>query len=212
MLLVSSCFSIKRQNKISKAGQPSTAYAHPPPHKTAKHNMKNIFLFSNHIKPIAQRIAFASIVIARAFVILFRWNKGIKKQYLDFSTQNIFQDSYLVIRYSFKNTLWYQFKGIKKTTKNAPLVLDTTNIDTNEITLIVHGFFSKRKYKINIVPSASINTKSFKVQPMNLQIEQSFMPELSLKQKAIEIKQKDITVKQKHIQLNHSSFKQIDFI
>lgn len=47
---------------------------------------------------------------------------------------------------------------------------------------------------------------------MNLQIEQSFMPELSLKQKAIEIKQKDITVKQKHIQLNHSSFKQIDFI
>ncbi|MCX6210817.1 MAG: hypothetical protein NTZ59_15265, partial [Bacteroidetes bacterium] len=112
---------------------------------------------------MANSIGFASIIISRSFKILFRWNKSIQKDYLDFSTQHVFSNSYLVIQYKFKNALWYHFKGIKKTTKNTPLILDTANIDATNITLIVHGLFRKKKYNISVTPSVAINTKTFKV-------------------------------------------------
>ena len=112
-----------------------------------------IFKLSNYFKPIASKIKFVAIVISRCFRIFFRRRWSIQKDYLDFSTENIFENSYLVIRYNFNNALWYNFKGIKKTTQKTPLVLDTANIDATDITLIVQGLFRKKKYKISIVPS-----------------------------------------------------------
>jgi hypothetical protein len=174
--------------------------------------MPNIFLFSNYLKPIAIKIKFAAIVVGKSFKILFRWNKNIQKDYLDYSTKNVFSNSYLVIQYKFKNALWYHFKGIKKTTKNTPLILDTANIDATNITLIVHGLFRKKKYNISVAPIASINTKTFKVKAQHLNIEHRFMPMPKLALQEIEITQPNIAIKHKKINLNHSSFKQTDFI
>lgn len=174
--------------------------------------MKSILLFSDYLKPLLNKIKFAAIIVGKSFKILFRWNKNIQKYYLDFSTQHVFSYSYLIIQYKFKNALWYHFKGIKKTTKNTPLILDTANINATNITLIVHGLFRKKKYTISVVPGVTINTTTFKVKAQHLNIEQGFMPMPKLALQEIQVAQPTIVINHKKIQLNYSSFKQTDFI
>jgi len=124
--------------------------------------MTNLLYFSDHIKPAAKRIKFFFIVCGRFFIILFRWRKGIKLLRLDYAKKYQFDNSYLIIRYRFRNALWYNFKNIKKTTEKKIIVLNLKNIPETPIELTVFGFFRRKTFHISVIPESILQNNSFK--------------------------------------------------
>jgi hypothetical protein len=123
--------------------------------------MRQLLYFSDYFKPVFVGIDFATKVIGKFFLILFRWHKEIKIIELEYSKIHQFNNSYLVVSYKFRNVLWYNFKGIRKTTRNEPVVLDIKNLKQKNVTLIVYGFFQKRQYTIIIRPTAQLDSYTF---------------------------------------------------
>lgn len=124
--------------------------------------MTNLLYFSDYIKQVAKKIRFFLIVGGRFFVILVRWRKGIRLLHLDYARKYQFDNSYLIIRYRFRNALWYNFKKIKKTTEKEIIVLNMSNLSENPIELIVYGFFRNKSFQISITTEHTLNSKSFK--------------------------------------------------
>ena len=125
--------------------------------------MTDLLYFSDHIKRVAKWIRFLLIVCGRFFIILFRWRKDIRLLQLDYAKKYQFDSSYLIIRYRFRNALWYNFRNVKKTTDNEIIILDFKNMPEMPVKLIVYGFFRRRSFFISIAPGYSLYNKSFKI-------------------------------------------------
>ena len=130
--------------------------------------MKNILFFSDYIKPAAQKIRFTFVVIGRFFKILFRRKKDIKLLQLEYAKEYQFNNSFLIIHYDFKNTLWYNFKKIRKTTKKGTIILNLKNIPEMPVELVVHGFFRRKVLQISVIAEYKIETKSFRTELKSL--------------------------------------------
>lgn len=124
--------------------------------------MIKVLYFSDYINPAAKRIRFLLLVCARFFIILFRWSKGIKPLHLDYSKKYLFENSYLIIRYRFRNALWYEFKNISKPTEKEIIVLNLRNVRKIPIQLIVYGFFRRKAFCIPVTVENRLQNKSFK--------------------------------------------------
>lgn len=61
-----------------------------------------------------KKIKFSFTVLRRALKLLFRANKEIFLLHLEVNTEHIFKNSYQVVRYRFRNALWYQFGNIRR--------------------------------------------------------------------------------------------------
>ncbi len=131
---------------------------------------------------------------------------------LDYSRKYVFDKSYLVISYKFKNALWYNFKNLKKTTEKQSVVFNLKNIETNNITLIVYGFFQKKIYHINIQSEKTLETKSFKTIISGINKQTTFAASIKLDRKNTLIHLPKINVPKTKIAINHSSYTQTDFI
>lgn len=174
--------------------------------------MQNPFYFSDYFKPIAYKLKFIVSVIAKFLTILFRRRKGIKLLQLDYSKKYLFDKSYLIISYKFKNALWYNFKNLKKTTEKQSVVFNLKNLGTNNITLIVYGFFCKKIYHINIQPEKTLEAKSFKTIISGINQETAFVTPIKLDRKNTFLNLPKINVAKTKIAINHSSYNQTDFI
>jgi hypothetical protein len=174
--------------------------------------MQNPFYFSDYFKPIAYKLKFIVSVIAKFLTILFRRRKGIKLLQLDYSKKYLFDKSYLIISYKFKNALWYNFKNLKKTTEKQSVVFNLKNLETNNITLIVYGFFQKKIYDINILPEKALETKSFKTIISGINQETTFAASIKLDRKSTFLNLPKINVAKTKIAINHSSYNQTDFL
>lgn len=124
--------------------------------------MEKFIYFSQYINPIRERIKFSIIVCLRFLKILLRKKKAIYLSHLDFARKYHFNSSYLIIRYQFKNALWYNFRGLKKTTDREIIILNFNKITKFPIELVVHGFFRKEKYVIYAMPEKNLHNASFK--------------------------------------------------
>ena len=131
---------------------------------------------------------------------------------LDYSRKYVFDKSYLVISYKFKNALWYNFKNLKKTTEKQSVVFNLKNIETNNITLIVYGFFQKKIYHINIQSEKTLETKSFKTIISVINQEITFAAPIKVDRKNTFLNIPKINVAKTKIAINHSSYTQTDFI
>lgn len=182
--------------------------------------MTNFILFSDYFKPIANKIKFVAIVIGRFFKITLRRRKSIQLIELDYCTENLFDKSYLVITYCFKNALWYNFKNLKKTTKRNSIVFNLANISSSSITFIVHGVFQKKIYKLIISQDYSLESKSFRTNVFNINKPINFNPLIKIfsQKPAIHIpnisiyKITNISNKRTEITINHTSYNQTDFL
>lgn len=133
--------------------------------------MVNPLYFSDYIRPAVNKIRFACIVLVRFFSILFRQDKQLASLTLDYSKKYQFDQSLLIIRYQFKNVLWYCFKEIRRTTDAGVMVLNLEKIPRMPVVLTVQGFFSKKTFLIDIIPEAALQTKSLRTEisrPCNL--------------------------------------------
>ena len=141
--------------------------------------MSNIIIFSNYLRPLAIKLRFAFIVMARFIKIFFRFRWKLQKINLDYSTDYLFRNSYLLVNYNFRNALWYNFVGIKKTADKEILVFDLQNINPR-IILKVHGFFQTETYYLNAIPKSILDNKTFYTSFSNLKLTQNFSPEFFL--------------------------------
>lgn len=174
--------------------------------------MINIFSFSDYFKPIANRIKFAFTVIGRVIKILLRRKRDIQLLQLEYSKKYLFDKSYLIIKYQFKNAVWYEFKTLKRTTQKSPVIFNITNLNRTSIILVVHGFFKKEVYTIEIKPENTIDTKNFKTRISNINNKITFIPSLQLLIKNPKIYMPDININNTPIIISHSTFNQKDFV
>lgn len=174
-------------------------------------------MFSKYLKYLLKSLQFAFIVIVRFLKILFRWQKRIELLYLNYNNQNLFDKSYIVINYRFRNVLWYRF-GKHKTLEKKIKIFDLTNFD-KEFDLIVYGFFQKKVYSLKFEPKLKLDNSSFKTSFSNLSLKllDQSIPKLAhtgihLKIDKPIIKNPKIVIKQTIIRVKTNTYNQNEFI
>lgn len=174
--------------------------------------MKNLFYFSNYIISVAKWIQFLLIVCGRFFVILFRRRKGIKLLHLDYAKKYQFDNSYLIVRYRFRNALWYNFKYIKKTTEKEIIVLDLKNVPEMPIVLTVYGFFRTKTYCISVTPESSLLNHSFKTALTGINEAEINIKPIMLGVISPEYSIPKIKINNSEIQIKQTTYNQTDFL
>jgi hypothetical protein len=85
-------------------------------------------------------------VLKRTLEVAPRRSKKIKMLYIEYAAP---PGSARVIKYRFRNALWYTFNNQNMINTRIPL---PENSNGNEITLTVHGFFRKNIYTLLLKP------------------------------------------------------------
>jgi hypothetical protein len=155
--------------------------------------------------------------MARFFVILFRKRRDIELLRLDYDTEHLFDNSFIVINYRFRNAIYYRF-GNHKTLDKQIKIFNINTFD-NEFDLIVYGFFQKKIYKIQFEPKFTLNNDSFKTTISNLSIKliEQNVPKLAqtsiyLHVEKPSIRSKKIKITNQSIQIKTNYFNQNEFI
>ncbi len=150
------------------------------------------------------------MVIARFFIILFRKRKRIELLYLNYDKENLFDTSYIVINYRFRNVIYYRF-GKHLTIEKKIKIFNIKNFE-NEFDLVVYGLFQKNTYRIQFEPTLSLNTDPFKAIISNLTVKliEQKKPKLAYPKIYSNINQP--IIKSKKIKINNSSFNQNEYI
>ncbi len=174
--------------------------------------MQKLIYFSDYFKPLAGKFRFAFIVVCRSIKILFRRRKRIELLQLEYSKKYVFDNSYLIINYRFKNALWYKFRELKTTTEKHSAVFNLENIDATDITLTVYGFFQKKVFHISVMPENILISQSFKTAILGINKKANFIPSLKLCVSRPIVEIPEIRIKEAYIQVNQSPYTQNDFI
>lgn len=181
--------------------------------------MEKFIYFSQYIHPIWERIKFSLIICLRFLKVLLRKNKAIYLSHLDFARKYHFNSSYLIIRYQFKNALWYNFRGLKKTTDREIIILNFNKITSFPIELVVHGFFRKEKYVIYAMPEKNLHNASFKTTITGIRGVSCTIKDPDCSPKPVQVritkppfKDRKIIIKHPHIKPQFSLYTQTDFI
>jgi hypothetical protein len=155
--------------------------------------------------------------MARFFVILFRKRRTIELLNLDYDTDHLFDNSFIIINYRFRNAIYYRF-GNHKTLEKQIKVFNIKNFD-NEFDFVVYGFFRSKSYKIKFEPKLRLDTSNFKTvfSKLNLNLVEKTIPKLSHPDIYCEIKKPvakplKIKIKRAKIKISNTNFNQNEFI
>ncbi len=174
--------------------------------------MPNLFYFSDYFKPIAGKLKFALVVVARFLKISFRRRKRIELLQLEYSRKYVFDNSYLIINYRFRNALWFKFEHLKTTTEKHVVVFNVKIIDTSHITFNAYGFFQKKVYHLSVVPENILNNQRFKTIISGINKRTAFVPSFVLKVSKPLVVFPEINIKKTSLRTNQSTYTQTDFI
>lgn len=166
---------------------------------------------------MTNKLEFYLGILKRFFLILFLRDKSIELFYLKYSTEYLFDNSYIIIRYRFKNAIWYRF-GEHSTAEDHFTILDIKNNDPN-LNLIVYGFFCKKKYQIKIEPNLRFNNLNFKAKVLGLEpdlilhkVPAGFSSRINIMDKIIETSFVKRRINNKPIELKTNQYNLNDFI
>ncbi len=174
-------------------------------------------MISTQLKYLFKQIVFVKTILARLIIILFKKNKNIEIVKLNYNTEFLFSNSFLVIEYNFTNALCYSFNH-KKTLEKSIKIFNLQNIDS-KIDIVVFGLFRKKKYSIKIKPTLKLENHKFKTNFSNFHINLNthsfpklvnFTLEISIPEPHLKIFQIDMMNKPFTVQLNN--FNQNEFI
>lgn len=167
-------------------------------------------MFSHYIKYLIEKLRFLKVIIARFFLILFRKRKRIELLYLNYDKEHLFETSYIVINYRFKNVIYYRF-GKHITLEKKIKIFNIKNFE-NEFDLVVYGLFQKKKYRIKFEPKLALNSDPFKTTISNLTVKliEQKLPKLAHPKIYVNIKQ--LIINTKKIKINNNSFNQNEYI
>ncbi len=148
--------------------------------------------------------------MARFFIILFRKRKRIELLYLNYDKENLFDTSYILINYRFRNVIYYRF-GKHITIEKKIKIFNIKNFE-NVFDLVVYGLFQKNTYRIQFKTKLALNTDPFKATISNLTVKliEQKLPKLAYPKIYSNINQP--IIKTKKLKINNSSFKQNEYI
>lgn len=174
-------------------------------------------MLSHYIRYLLEKLNFIKVVIARFLIILFRRRKRIQEIYLNYSTEHLFNNSYIIINYRFRNAIYYQF-GQYKTLEKRIKIFDLKNCD-KEMDFVVYGLFDSKQYKLIFKPQLSLENSSFQTSFSNLNIKLSerTIPKLIHYKVNCHIKTPIITtsrikINQPSIKISKTNFNQNEFV
>lgn len=166
---------------------------------------------------VSKKLKFFRIIVLRFFKILFRRRKSIEVLYLNYSDKHLFESSYIVINYHFKNALWFRF-GKHITTEKHIKVLNLKNFD-KEFDLVVYGFFRKAVFRLKFQPQNSLNSEQFSTSFNSLSNDLKFKATPSFLSTHIPVQLNEIKLnitgvmyQHKSISLKTNPYNQTDFI
>jgi len=176
-----------------------------------------VVVLTSLLLKILSQLRFVWVVVIRHVIILFRRNRSVKLVYLNYSTEHLFNQSYLQISYKFKNAVYYQIAG-KKTLNKQMAIIDLKH-HNHTFDIIVHGFLQKNTFQISISPQHSLDHSSFKTQiaNLNVQLKEVAIPQLTPLSVAYTITPPTIIPNKielisPKVQITHSAFNQNEYI
>ncbi len=174
-------------------------------------------LFTNYITFFLSKFKFVFTYLSRFVRILFRKEREIQKLYLDYSDDFLFENSYIILNYRFRNAIYYRFADQISFDKKLK-IFDLNNFE-REFELIVYGFFQQKTYLLKFEPNLILKSTDFKIEFQNLNNIFDFKSIPNLKAAIFEPNLDDIVIKKSKIAitkieiiLKHKQFKQNEFI
>ncbi len=174
-------------------------------------------MFSHYLTYLLEKLRFLKVIINRFFIILFRRRKGIELLRLEYDREHLFDKSFIVIHYRFRNAIYYQFGNHTTLEKNIK-IFNLKNFE-KEFELTVYGFFRKKSYKLKFEPKLTLETSNFKTDFSNLKNDFEFKtipnlstPNFKVELIRIEIKSRKLKIAPNKLILKHETFNQNDFI
>ncbi len=174
-------------------------------------------MFTDSLSRVLLYLQFWSIIIYRAFFIVFKRNKKVVEKYLDYRTENVFDNSFYTLYYSFDNALYYKLNN-NITTDGKLRILNINQSNPLVVDFTVYGLFSKLHYSITINPDKTLNAQSFKTQLFNLNLKlfpvnpRIIKQHIHLKTKNVSLVKHTIQVSQNKLYIKTNSFTQNDFL
>lgn len=160
---------------------------------------------------------FFKVVIARFLIILFRKRKNIEVLYLNYSDKHLFDSSYIILNYHFKNAIWFRF-GKYKTTDKHLKIYNLKNFE-KEFDLVVYGFFRKKSFRLKFEPKLKLENENFKTELLNLNNKIEFKDIPNFHRSPISIELMEISpnfpktkVQLKTLKIKTNQYNQTDFI
>lgn len=135
-------------------------------------------MFSQYLKYLLEKLQFLKVVISRFLIILFRKRREIELLHLNYDKEHLFDTSYIVINYRFRNAIYYRF-GKHITLEKKIKIFNIKNFG-DEFDLIVYGFFQLKQYKIQFEPQYTLNSDNFKttISNVTIKLEERKLPKL----------------------------------
>lgn len=174
-------------------------------------------MFLNYLTYILEKLHFSKVVMARFLTILFRRRKGIELIYLEYNTEHLFDNSFIIINYRFKNAFYYKF-GNHKTLEKQIKIFNLKNFN-NEFQLTVYGFFRKKTYLLKFEPKLKLESEKFKTSLSDfcIKLQEQNIPKLShpllylaMVKPITKLPKKELS--NKPITLKNNSYNQNEFI
>ncbi|RXR21621.1 hypothetical protein [Flavobacterium stagni] len=156
-------------------------------------------------------------IIFRFIKILFKRNKMLKESELHYFNKYLFEQSFVIIHYSFKNALYYSFNG--KIELNSGIKIFNISNVTNPIQFRVYGFFQSKEYTLQLEVTNRLNSEKFKTELDNFKIQLNGSKILKttntlngIELKPIYFTHPKVSTESKYFEIFHSEYNQTDFL
>ena len=169
----------------------------------------------------SEKFLFIIQIIQNIIKVLLKSNKKLEKIELHYSYKSVFANSYFVIKFNFKNALWYKFIGITTKSRSGEIVFNSSNIKSKKIKLVVQGFFRKQVYYIEVHPTLELKSDPFKTTIKHLSYlqERLHVPlfqivdrKTALTPFLLDIKKRNPLIKKSNLKINLSPYNQNQFL
>lgn len=180
--------------------------------------MKLIF-FSQYFAPLARAIKFWLVVFFRFIRLIFKGDRRLQKEYLTIENKHLFTNSHIVLKYRFRNAIWYELKGHFKTLNRQGIILNHEVVNS-PIVVVVHGFLQKKREIIHFESKRSLVSNSFRTKvDVNEVAKLKVRPDVivikeypqSVSHTPVKISQSKLTLKHNSPKINFSHFNKDEF-
>lgn len=181
--------------------------------------MRNIFIFSDKLRPFVNFLRFQLLKLRNGIVVLCKRNRELEKIGFDYYKEWHFDSAYLVVEFQFRNAVWFQIGNFRSARFDKRIVLNIRNIGSETIPFEVFGLFRKQIFQIQLKRELTLETGTFttritdqnrlKLQPFQLIPRTS---KIAVIPNMLLVKRTELRMESEPIQINYNQFKTEDFI
>lgn len=181
--------------------------------------MRNIFIFSDKLRPFANYLRFQLLKLRSGIIVLCKQNKALEKIEFDYYKEWHFDNAYLVVEFQFKNALWFRIGNFRSAKFDKRIVLNIQNVDSETLPFEVFGLNQKQTFQIQLQKELTLETGTFKtritnhnrlkLQPFQLL---SRTPKIGITPYIPIVKRTELRAESKPVQMKYNQFKTEDFI